>query len=255
MIENVELVTYWCKAVGIQRLTVYDREGILHDFSVDLQDRLQSSDDSSNSSTDSEPEYPLTPPLSDVSESRTLTPDIVCPSLPLHTIHIPSRAHAKRWRNTRNMVKRRKHSRTDSKSETHPITLHLISRMTGKPAVAKVAQHYLRLQAHSVTKPDALDFPSIDDLSTCLEGEHGLPPPDLMIVHDMSASGQKKTLELHAFPPWQMRLTEFQQTRSERRHPREDSGVDGQYSHSMMNESHFRRALDEFSCAEMRLGR
>jgi undecaprenyl pyrophosphate synthase len=43
-------------------------------------------------------------------------------------------------------------------------------------------------------------------ISVCV-GESGLPAPDLMIVH--STSCEHRPLELHGFPPWQIRLTEI----------------------------------------------
>ncbi|TCD69929.1 hypothetical protein EIP91_005753 [Steccherinum ochraceum] len=252
MLQTVEHVASWCKDAGIEKVSVYDREGLLQDSSMDLRDRLQDADDSPNSSTESEPEYPLTPPLSDVSESRTLTPEMLPPALQLYTIRIPS-SPSKRKRDTRNIVKRRKPNSSERKPEIQPITLHLISRSTGKPAVAKVAQHFL--QIHAQSKPHALDLSiTLEDVGTCLEGERGLPPPDLMIVHDMRPHTRHRPLELHGFPPWQVRLTEFYQTRPDPLPTtcREDEVGS---SSSILAESEFRRALDEFSTAEMRLGK
>ncbi|KAH8100662.1 hypothetical protein BXZ70DRAFT_167614 [Cristinia sonorae] len=247
MVQNVELLTSWCKDAGIERLTVYDREGILNDSAIEIQDRLRTSEDSSNSSAESEPEYPLTPPLSDVSESRTLTPEIIPPPLQLHTIHIPSRPRAKR--HTRNVVKRRKPAETEKSPEAKSIALHLICRATGKPALARVAQHFLQVQRQSKASVHILD--SIDDVGVCLEGERGLSPPDLMIVHDMASSRRQRPLELHGFPPWQMRLTEFRQTKPAPRFCAEG----GKHATALLDEAEFVCALDEFSCAEMRLGK
>lgn len=41
--------------------------------------------------------------------------------------------------------------------------------------------------------------------------EDGLSPPDFMIVHSLSAetTAHNAPLELHAFPPWHIRLTEI----------------------------------------------
>lgn len=208
--ESVERVVSWCKDVGIEKLTVYDREGarvhsrwkqyltgesshcgagILHDSAIDLQHRLQGSEDSSNSSTESEPEYPLTPPLSDVSESRTLTPDLIPPAIHRHTIHVPPHPPVRKRRDVRNVLTRRRPSSklvplyalllhyllslgTDVKSDTNAITLHVISREAGKPAVAKVAQYFLQTQRLSKpVVPNAQDLEyTIEDVGICLEG-------------------------------------------------------------------------------------
>jgi dehydrodolichyl diphosphate syntase complex subunit NUS1 len=44
-----------------------------------------------------------------------------------------------------------------------------------------------------------------------MTGDRGYGPPDLMIVHNVTVPKRQSTpLELHAFPPWQVRLTEIQ---------------------------------------------
>lgn len=104
MLANVEQAVAWCRVVGIKRLTVYDRKGssvctslihsrktidcllpgILARSSFTLRAHLQPEaieDDSSTS--ESEIDYPLTPPLSDDSGSRPLSPQREVP-LKLH---------------------------------------------------------------------------------------------------------------------------------------------------------------------------
>lgn len=50
----------------------------------------------------------------------------------------------------------------------------------------------------------------IINLTVFLIGEHGFPPPELMIVHHITPHrSPKSVLELHGFPPWQVSLTEF----------------------------------------------
>jgi len=47
-------------------------------------------------------------------------------------------------------------------------------------------------------------------LSSKLAGEGGLSAPDLMVVHHVTCPPRQRCpMELQAFPPWQIRLTEF----------------------------------------------
>lgn len=96
----------WCRAIGIEKLTVYEEHGelapllnfnniITTHFVGTLLKYTQkfreyfSSDPSDECSSDSEVEYPLTPPPSDYSESRPISPqDGFLPNLNTATIRI-----------------------------------------------------------------------------------------------------------------------------------------------------------------------
>ena len=119
-------------------------------------------------------------------------------------------------------------------SET--FTLHLVSPDTGKPTIAAVADSLFRKAANGLRRnavPVATDAElfkiSVSDLQDILEGiemichtspllmsvflvgDRGYGPPDLMIVHNVTVpKRQSAPLELHSFPPWQVRLTEIQ---------------------------------------------
>jgi dehydrodolichyl diphosphate syntase complex subunit NUS1 len=88
--DSVVNAVGWCRASGIQKLTIYEENGMCQGFCQVL--RLSTSDagllsasaqtigdrlphnSSGSESSDSELEYPLTPPPSDYSESRPLSP-------------------------------------------------------------------------------------------------------------------------------------------------------------------------------------
>jgi dehydrodolichyl diphosphate syntase complex subunit NUS1 len=111
--------------------------------------------------------------------------------------------------------------------------LQLVSRETGKPTIAAVADSLLRNAAHRSPRKaeeEVGEFGvSISDLEATLEGngkqlcrvwpeltttsnpgERGYMAPDLTIVHHVTAPRrQSPPLELYSFPPWQLRLTEI----------------------------------------------
>ncbi|KAG2751948.1 hypothetical protein P692DRAFT_201803456 [Suillus brevipes Sb2] len=74
-LECLARVVKWCKALGIEQLTAYDAEGTLLGCSDIIQERLAQPDDLHTDESESELEYPLTPPLSEASESRSHSPD------------------------------------------------------------------------------------------------------------------------------------------------------------------------------------
>lgn len=102
------------------------------------------------------------------------------------------------------------------------ITIHVVSRASGKPAVARTANV---LASDPKWQQGRI---STGDLDSILEGTHnfspnhasylvlsggrGLPSPDFMIIYNIfpSSRRQKQPFELHGFPPWQITLTEFQ---------------------------------------------
>ncbi|KAK7694732.1 hypothetical protein QCA50_001920 [Cerrena zonata] len=195
LVENVERVVSWCRISGIGRLTVYDREGVLSRCSISLRKRLveQSESQTTDSDEETELEYPLTPPLTD--ESRSLSPDQgFAPEL--HVTTINANATKERRKDPRSGVKRRMStSKKSPSSHLPPVTLHLVSRSSGKPAVASIASSILQ-NCHADEK--GVKY-TINEMTSILEGELGFPEPDLTIVHEVVPSSRGKVLELHGF--------------------------------------------------------
>ncbi|KAI0669821.1 hypothetical protein C8Q78DRAFT_147308 [Trametes maxima] len=264
MLESVVQTAGWCKVAGIRRLSVYDHEGILASSSLELRKRLLPPSETEEVEEDSPVEcsirYPLTPPPSDDAESRPLSPHSRPVSLKLGvtTIRFPNNTPKSKSKTSANRgsTKRRRVPPNEEKAEEPPLTLHILSYQSGKPAVAAAARAFLddaqRRQPNSLNDPLAL--PSIQDLNAVLEGEHGFPSPDLMIVHQKPPVAQLHSpVQLGGFPPWQSRLTEIYcdpyplNTFLWQESPLEDK--------SSIGEAEFRRALDEFASAEMRLGK
>jgi dehydrodolichyl diphosphate syntase complex subunit NUS1 len=148
--------------------------------------------------TESEMEYPLTPPLSDTSESRPLSPDYD-DRLGMITMQV-SELQAPKSRKPgrqRNVLKRRKREFTQylaffRKSHCHvaksktipavPLTLNLVSRQLSKPAIASVARSYVRTLRRTARKTNVdPEFElSSDELGSILEGML----KDLIGAHD-----------------------------------------------------------------------
>jgi len=265
-IETVENAVQWCRIVGIPRLTVYDSEGTLVKCSQDIRRRVRVCHDSTGGeSTDSDIEYPLTPPMSDHSDSMSFSEAEFNSSVDdrsVVTIDI-TKPSERRTARRKYVTKRRRPQRNDDCTPANPLTLHIASRESSKPAVASAARSLTRTQnrkalLHHVTSNFNL---SINTLDSLLEGKHGLSSPDFMIVHPISPSKYNQTaLEIHGFPPWQIRLTEIYYNKHHDRYrswwdwlhltPQDSRG------NSMpLGEVEFRAALDEFAAAEMRLGK
>ncbi|KAI8990507.1 hypothetical protein BD414DRAFT_483866 [Trametes punicea] len=264
MVNSVEKVAGWCRVAGIRQLTVYDREGVLARCSLEIRKRLLPpfhKEDDDESPVECDIQYPLTPPPSDDADSRPLSPHSVStlPKLNVTTMRFPPKPSQPKRRVSvqRGAIKRRRVSGNNQKAEEPLLTLHIISYQSGKPAVAAAAQTILneirQSKVHkSVTSSSAV--PSLQELNAVLEGEHGFPSPDLMIVHRKPPiSLLRPAVELSGFPPWQTRLTEIYwnpyppTTTMWWRSPIEKG--------SSIQESEFRRALDEFASAEMRQGK
>ncbi|KAH9898324.1 hypothetical protein C8Q73DRAFT_395717 [Cubamyces lactineus] len=253
MLNSVEQVAGWCHAVGIRRITVYDREGVLAKCSLELRERLMPPlrrEEVEEPSKECDIQYPPTPPPSDDAESRPLSPQsgASVPKLAVTTLrfpHNPSKPK-RRLSVTGAALKRRRMTHTDVKPEEPPLTLHIISYQSGKPAIAAAAKTILQdLRQSSMNGTSPPSLPSLQELNTILEGEHGFPSPDLMIVHCKPPVSQlRPPVELGGFPPWQTRLTEIY---SDPYPPAREV--------PSIREVEFRRALDEFARAEMRLGK
>ncbi|KAI0335196.1 hypothetical protein GY45DRAFT_1241152 [Cubamyces sp. BRFM 1775] len=262
MLNSVEQVAGWCRAVGIRRLTVYDREGVLAKCSLELRERLMPPprrEEVEESTKECDIQYPLTPPPSDDAESRPLSPQsgASIPKLAVTTLrfpHNPSKPK-RRLSVTGAALKRRRMTRQLQVSEP-PLSLHIISYQSGKPAIAAAAKTILQdLRQSSITSTNPPSLPSLQELNAMLEGEHGFPSPDLMIVHCKPPVSQlRPPVELGGFPPWQTRLTEIY-VRTQGSCWVSSDPCPPVKEVPSIREVEFRRALDEFARAEMRLGK
>ncbi|EMD42111.1 hypothetical protein CERSUDRAFT_79718 [Gelatoporia subvermispora B] len=259
-LEAVQNLVSWCRVVGITRLSVYDRHDILPRVIADIRELFDASSDdiSDGSVTDSGLEFPPTPPESDSSDSRPVSPNQKSQRLQLGVTTLelagPQDRTRQRLSAGKHTLRRRRQSEKDIGSKT--LTLHILSQRSSKAAISTVASSLLRTSlAHhrdSDHKTQDEEFSvSIEDLKASLEGEHGFPPPDLMIVRSLTPRKHYKVpLELHGFPPWQIRLTEiYHDERPQPHWPMTENRT------SALEEVEFRRALDSFASAEMRLGR
>ncbi|KAJ3557736.1 hypothetical protein NM688_g1307 [Phlebia brevispora] len=275
MLDNIEEVVAWCQVVGIKRLTVYDRKGVLSRSSFALRERLQPEElEDDVSASESDIDYPLTPPLSDDSGSRPLSPQRDTPpklhvtSLCLGRLESPAQATRRR----RSLTKRHPHHKNDTTQE-EPFCFHVISRQSGKAAISNTATSLSR--QHCSASHSASDNFTVtqNEVNSILEGavarcnalqegvksryigQYGFPSPELMIIHNILPNKRSKSvLELHGFPPWQIRLTEFYHTQ----YPRSSWSrwrLLWKPKYIAVDEVEFRRALDEFAAAEMRLGK
>jgi len=258
VVDNVEQIVGWCREAGIHRLTVYDRQGMLALLSSDIKERLafHVGIPLNESPVESEVEYPLTPPLSDDSDSRPLSPnEVILPKTHVSTIILSERKEGTKRRrsNSWNVLKRRRPQKKEDTKQAQPFTLHLISRKSGKVAVANMAASMLREHKPAGGSKSVKPFQcSMDDVTRILEGEQGFSSPDLLIMHDISPMSSDKTLELEGFPPWQIRLTELSYIP---RHSAWHRSWKEPSSMLKLDEREFRQALDEFASAEMRLGK
>ncbi|KAI0048374.1 hypothetical protein FA95DRAFT_1474106, partial [Auriscalpium vulgare] len=255
--QCVERAAYWCRAAGIARLTVYDRAGALVGSSEALRNLLRC--DGGEDKVEKDFAYPLTPPLSDDSDSQP--PSLEYPldeDLHVKTMYLIDQEAESRRRGNR-VRRRRGRSSLSRRPQERAFTVYVASRKSGKPTIASVANHFVRLASVKLSDMDD-DEPfhmTTNDLQSVLEGEDGMPPPDLVVVHHITAPKyESPPLELHGFPPWQSRLTELYH-----------DGYTGLRSHwlspaldflrpscILFTEEGFRRALDEYSRAEFRLG-
>lgn len=246
--ECLVSVVKWCKALGIEQLTAYDAEGTLLGCSDIIKERLTHHDDLPTDESESEVEYPLTPPLSEASDSsRSHSPDLGGFPVQLNVTTVCSfRKGASLHRPREVAVRRRAHH----KRSHNPLTLHIISRSASKAAIASTARFLLdeevcrRQNSQDLDHVKAYELP-ISELNSILEGF--LPSPDFMIVHDVHPQDPRPPLELHGFPPWQMALTEIHRTI--------DDVAPNNPMASLITEEAFCRALDEYAGAQFRLGR
>ncbi|KAL0951251.1 hypothetical protein HGRIS_007969 [Hohenbuehelia grisea] len=252
ILETVDRATEWCRTVGITQLTLYDRRGLLHSFNQQIREHVVQVYPLASDSGESDLEYPLTPPPSDYSISRPMSPEnSVLADLDVSTIHVVSQSRPKQVKTRRNVVHKRRERET--KPLVNPLTLYLVSPKSSKPAIASAARSFVKLCRVSGKAPNEFNLMP-EQLQLLLEGEQGFPPPDLLITPPRAShTGAELPLELYGFPPWQMRLTEISRGKFDT--CRADNVLGNANDQSLIDEVTFRRALDEYSGAEMRLGK
>ncbi|KAJ3799905.1 hypothetical protein GGU11DRAFT_460656 [Lentinula aff. detonsa] len=246
--ESIHRAISWCQQLGIPQLSVYDAEGIILNNAEAIREAVVPESRVKDSELDRRHiHYPPTPPLSDYSESEPLSPKSVSNShgaflsFFISPIQSVSRASKK----------------------PHSLTLNVLSRETSKPSIASTARAIARTEhrnykAHNVR--DTFEL-SVNSLESCLEGKNGLSPPDLMIIHPVHPSKYHRSpIELHGYPPWQIRLTEIYCNRFRKQYEARlmwflPLHVSSTLLSSSLTEWEFREALDQFATAEFRLGR
>ncbi|KAH8120173.1 hypothetical protein DFH11DRAFT_1558764 [Phellopilus nigrolimitatus] len=260
-IRSVVYAARWCKRVGITNLSVYDRQGsvtkcaekIKRSLSHDI-DRVPP--DSECSSDASDMEYSPTPPLSDTSDSRPVSPENFCSMPSIVTIRLGADVPAPR----RSSLKKRRKKKTwlTYQQQSSQMKLSLISYEASKPFMALLARTFATFgKIASVTGDGEVRRTEItvDKIESAVRDTFHLSLPDLMIVHSLERDHLRcPPVELHGFPPWIMRLTEIYHDEA----PSLSGALwnrDNKRAVVALSEETFRRALDGYARAEMRLGR
>ncbi|KAG5724646.1 putative undecaprenyl pyrophosphate synthase [Termitomyces sp. T112] len=256
LVRTVVDAVSWCRASGIQQLTVYEEHGVLLKLSKNICDSLPT--ESEEALNDSDIEYPLTPPPSDYSESRPISPQNPQADSHVRTIRILTTKHNSPPQT--GAIKRKE--LVVNHASQNQLTLYLMSRRSSKPAIASVAQAFVlcnkqkqRTNAKHI-KTDAFLL-SVNELESSLESDHTLSSPDVMIVHTLIPQQDSSSpLELHGYPPWQIRLTEIYHTRPDcSRYRPIITGHSSTPKCMSLSEDSFNQALDEYTAAEMRFGK
>ncbi|KAL0576363.1 hypothetical protein V5O48_005622 [Marasmius crinis-equi] len=248
ILESLENVIGWCQQLGIERLSVYDNEGILLQNSRVIQEYFETEREPTKKETKLiDMVYPITPPA-----SRPLSPELNCTPSVVKLQVPPSRLEQKRLSSH--------HSASRGKSEG-TTTLYILSKDSSKSNIASVATS-LAWQEYMRSKADRNSCKlSIQQFESIIEGSNGFPATDFMMVHPLNPSKYNRSpLELHGFPPWQMRLTEIYHNRSRRYYRARliwllPSHIKSSLLASTLTEKEFRSALDHFSGVEMRVGK
>ncbi|KEP54118.1 PaRep2b domain protein [Rhizoctonia solani 123E] len=231
MLESVLRVAEWSQAAGVSKLTVYDREGVLVSKAAYLRRKLVPSQEPEINHQTLKPivfdNYPLTPPLSDVSTEATEVESDVGDSLDFGStqLTVPT-----------------------ASEKGQPLCINIISDKDGRTEVALCARQIAAFQKTQSKQLDPVTLFKLDinTLDAVLEAK--LQSPDMLLVHSMAPGLFKRPLELHAFPPWQIRLTEMHHSQVRRFLPFAQS-------YTIVEEEAFARALDIYSDAEFRLGK
>lgn len=255
--QDVERLMRWCQNAGIETLSVYDDAGVFQRHIATIRHSLthtnSDADADCKASSDLEIEYPLTPPASDHSGSRPLSPEGAVDALltreDLSVIKVSTAVSTsekpKISQKSPTGVRRRRsspHSTRAPVTPEKPPTLYALSRQSSKPALVSLTRALVRSR-HRQPAVHCEDVIDVAQVTRVLEGEFGFTPPDLIIVHSGTHDGYTDS-QLHGFPPWQLRLSEIHHTRQTRH-----SG------YRSLEEMDVRDAMDMFSGAEMRWGK
>jgi len=259
LLACTERAVAYCRVAGIRCLSVYDRQGILLNAFDVAEERLEKClPPTQDQFSQAEAVFPLTPPLSDDSDVSDGS-------------NIKGRTYPKTIRSGDTTERRRKRSgnrpaiqrhRMLGPSNSEDFMLQFVSRDTGKPTIAAVADSLLRSVAHRSPRKVKKEVEelgiSVPGIEAILEGGRGYKAPDLTIVHHVTVPRRQcPPLELHSFPPWQLRLTEIYHngfTGSRDRWLRAKVSPRDK-TWTLLSELDVRRALDEYSSAEFRLGK
>ncbi|KDR84942.1 hypothetical protein GALMADRAFT_301911 [Galerina marginata CBS 339.88] len=135
----------WCRTVGIQKLTVYEENDLLSKCVQRIRERLPIHGQDTYAS-DSETEYPITPPPSDYSESRPLSPNHHGGGIvPVTTIHVMDPVPRKA---TQKLQKLRRRQQKVKHENTHrnALLLCLASRESSKGATVSQKISFVQRQ-------------------------------------------------------------------------------------------------------------
>ncbi|KAF8960976.1 hypothetical protein BDZ97DRAFT_1264615 [Flammula alnicola] len=258
--ESVLNAVEWCRTIGIKKLTVYEEKDMLSKCTRTLYVNLPVQGQELDSG-ESEIDYPLTPPPSDHSESRPLSPnDAPENHVPVTRLHISERSPRKEMQNGEKAIKKRRQQKPTESAHKSDLLLCMISAEASKPAIAAAARALARTESRRLrnSSPSEKREPyklTVEELDRILEDASGLSSPDFMIIHSIDFSRSSSAPpELHGFPPWHIRLTEIFQN-----YPRDRSQPWFSWRRPCtslpLDEISFREALDEFASAEMRFGK
>lgn len=254
IVQSVTNLVEWCRTAGIEKLTIYEEHGALLKCSQDIREKVCY--EAEESCSESEIEYPLTPPPSDYSDSRPISPQHdIRMDMQTVTIHLSDKQKKRNsCRNSRKdtFLTRRKDNVINIPERQ--LILCLASRQSSKPLMASLAQSLVsreRERLQNNPKYRKIFNLGIDELDTLLESNYSLSSPDFMIVHSINPlQYNRASVELHGYPPWYIRLTEIHH-HTIRRHPENISSS----LPTPLDETSFNEALDEFATAEMRFGK
>ncbi|KZW01987.1 hypothetical protein EXIGLDRAFT_508718 [Exidia glandulosa HHB12029] len=257
MTESARRAARWCEEVAIPNLSVYDRDGLLlHDLrglcnalSAERVEHVVPPSGRAHARERVHLQHPLTPPPSEHSEanSRSWSPEPEREAIiTLRRAEHPSVEDQDDVRG--GLRKRRRSSHSESVATAVPLTIRILSRDAGKPQLASVAKSLLeQSRALHQTPKQTLTVEEVDALIFDMTG---LPEIDLLVIHPLNGSSNRP-LEMHGFPPWQMRLAELYYNS-----PRPFSLHEWWSGAARpLTEDAFCRALREFGSAEQRVGK
>ncbi|KAG8939248.1 hypothetical protein FRC04_006803 [Tulasnella sp. 424] len=267
MAACVERAAEWCRITGIPTLSIYDENGILklHHQAIaaslpnctpssTLAHPIQGNASSANS-------FPLTPPPSDGETSSSSDSASVSASATLNRNPVISYSispsvspSSPSYQPPPSSLRQRNPPNLDAQPSLPGLQLHVLCRDQSKPALVQTAQQ-LSFQ-RSANSPRL----EVSEVNTILEGEY--PPPDLLIIHPIYYPSStlavlsllSEPMELHSFPPWQIRLTDiFYYPLPTRRFI--SFLLNRKSDARLIEEQDFRRALDQFATVDMKVGK